>query len=78
VRLAHGIGTSEVEHVLATQTLLARKAKNSAGPCRGPPAAGRQRQGHRLAHRPHRHGRGTGYTIEFAGSAIRACRWKAA
>jgi 3-isopropylmalate/(R)-2-methylmalate dehydratase large subunit len=26
--LAHGIGTSEVEHVLATQTLLARKAKN--------------------------------------------------
>ena len=26
--LAHGIGTSEVEHVLATQTLLAKKAKN--------------------------------------------------
>ena len=26
--LAHGIGTSEVEHVMATQTLLARKAKN--------------------------------------------------
>jgi len=26
--LAHGIGTSEVEHVLATQTLLQRKAKN--------------------------------------------------
>ena len=26
--LAHGIGTSEVEHVMATQTLLARKARN--------------------------------------------------
>ena len=26
--LAHGIGTSEVEHVMATQTLLAKKAKN--------------------------------------------------
>ena len=26
--LAHGIGTSEVEHVLATQTLIQRKAKN--------------------------------------------------
>ena len=26
--LAHGIGTSEVEHVLATQTLLTKKAKN--------------------------------------------------
>ncbi|WP_239504910.1 aconitase family protein, partial [Serratia marcescens] len=26
--LAHGIGTSEVEHVLATQTLLQRKARN--------------------------------------------------
>ena len=28
--LAHGIGTSEVEHVLATQTLRARKMKNMA------------------------------------------------
>jgi hypothetical protein len=26
--LAHGIGTSEVEHVLATQTLIQRKARN--------------------------------------------------
>ncbi len=26
--LAHGIGTSEVEHVLATQTLIQKKAKN--------------------------------------------------
>ncbi|PWS22319.1 3-isopropylmalate dehydratase large subunit, partial [Enterococcus faecium] len=26
--LAHGIGTSEVEHVMATQTLLGKKAKN--------------------------------------------------
>ena len=29
--LAHGIGTSEVEHVMATQTLLAKKAKNKIG-----------------------------------------------
>jgi 3-isopropylmalate/(R)-2-methylmalate dehydratase large subunit len=36
--LAHGIGTSEVEHVLATQTLIQNKAKNMRvvvdGPCR--------------------------------------------
>lgn len=30
--LAHGIGTSEVEHVMATQTLLAKKAKNMLVP----------------------------------------------
>lgn len=36
--LAHGIGTSEVEHVLATQTLIQRKARNmlvhTTGNCR--------------------------------------------
>lgn len=30
--LAHGIGTSEVEHVLATQTLIQKKAKTCASP----------------------------------------------
>ena len=29
--LAHGIGTSEVEHVLATQTLIQKKAQKHAG-----------------------------------------------
>jgi 3-isopropylmalate/(R)-2-methylmalate dehydratase large subunit len=39
--LAHGIGTSEVEHVLATQTLLAKKAKNMLVKVEGklPPAS---------------------------------------
>jgi hypothetical protein len=55
--LAHGIGTSEVEHVMATQTLLAKKAKNMLvkvdGRCRAA-----HRQGHRAGHhRPHRHRR---------------------
>ena len=31
--LAFGIGTSEVEHVLATQTLIQKKAKNMLNPC---------------------------------------------
>ncbi len=34
--LAHGIGTSEVEHVMATQTLLAKKAKNMLVQCGWP------------------------------------------
>jgi hypothetical protein len=56
--LAHGIGTSEVEHVLATQTLLAKKAKNMLVKVEGTPAARLHRQGHRAGHhRPHRHRR---------------------
>ena len=57
--LAHGIGTSEVEHVMATQTLLAKKAKQHAGARGGQPwHRGVQRQGHRAGgHRPDRHGR---------------------
>jgi 3-isopropylmalate/(R)-2-methylmalate dehydratase large subunit len=35
--LAHGIGTSEVEHVMATQTLLAKKAKELVGQGRWQP-----------------------------------------
>jgi len=70
--LAHGIGTSEVEHVLATQTLIQKKAKNMLVRVDG-----------KLA--PHSTAKdiilaiigkigtagGTGHVIEFAGEAIR-------
>jgi 3-isopropylmalate/(R)-2-methylmalate dehydratase large subunit len=70
--LAHGIGTSEVEHVLATQTLIQKKAKNMKVEVNG-----------KLA--PHATAKdiilaiigeigtagGTGHVIEFAGEAIR-------
>jgi 3-isopropylmalate/(R)-2-methylmalate dehydratase large subunit len=70
--LAHGIGTSEVEHVLATQTLIQKKAKNMKVEVNG-----------KLA--PHSTAKdiilaiigeigtagGTGHVIEFAGEAIR-------
>jgi 3-isopropylmalate/(R)-2-methylmalate dehydratase large subunit len=71
--LAHGIGTSEVEHVLATQTLLAKKAKKHAGEGRGNAGPGLTAKDIVLAiiGRIGTAG-GTGYTIEFAGSAIRA------
>src|SRR5690606_31308622 len=38
--LAHGIGTSEVEHVLATQTLIQKKAKNMRITVDGTPPPG--------------------------------------
>lgn len=71
--LAQGIGTSEVEHVLATQTLLARKAKNMLIRIEGEVGAGVSAKDIVLAviGRIGTAG-GTGYTIEFAGSAIRA------
>jgi 3-isopropylmalate/(R)-2-methylmalate dehydratase large subunit len=71
--LAHGIGTSEVEHVLATQTLLAKKAKNMLIKVDGALAKGVTAKDIVLAiiGRIGTAG-GTGYTIEFAGSAIRA------
>ena len=71
--LAHGIGTSEVEHVLATQTLLAKKAKNMLVQVEGKLAPGVTAKDIVLAiiGRIGTAG-GTGYTIEFAGSAIRA------
>ncbi|HQX61276.1 MAG TPA: 3-isopropylmalate dehydratase large subunit, partial [Burkholderiaceae bacterium] len=71
--LAHGIGTSEVEHVLATQTLLARKAKNMLVRVEGILPAGCVAKDIVLAviGRIGTAG-GTGYTIEFAGAAIRA------
>ncbi len=71
--LAHGIGTSEVEHVMATQTLLAKKAKNMLVKVEG--AVGRGVTGKDIVlaiiGRIGTAG-GTGYTIEFGGSAIRA------
>ncbi len=71
--LAHGIGTSEVEHVLATQTLLARKAKNMLVKVEGKLPHGCSAKDIVLAviGKIGTAG-GTGYTIEFAGSAIRA------
>ena len=48
--LAHGIGTSEVEHTMATQCITARKSKSMLIGTAG----------------------GTGYAIEFGGSAIRS------
>ncbi|WHZ12742.1 MAG: 3-isopropylmalate dehydratase large subunit [Burkholderiaceae bacterium] len=71
--LAHGIGTSEVEHVLATQTLLAKKAKNMLVRVEGRLAPGLTAKDVVLAIicRIGTAG-GTGYTIEFGGSVIRA------
>src|SRR5574337_1172917 len=71
--LAHGIGTSEVEHVMATQTLLAKKAKNMLVKVEGRIAPGVTAKDIVLAiiGRIGTAG-GTGYTIEFAGPVIRA------
>ena len=70
--LAHGIGTSEVEHVLATQTLLARKTKNMLVRVEGSLPKGCSAKDLVLAiiGKTGTAG-GTGYTIEFAGAAIR-------
>jgi len=71
--LAHGIGTSEVEHVLATQCLVTRKMKNMRVNVEGPLARGVTAKDVVLAII----GRigiagGTGHAVEFAGSTIRA------
>lgn len=71
--LAHGIGTSEVEHVLATQTLRARKMKNMAVD-----VSGRLRDGvtakdlalHVIAITGT--AGGTNHVIEYRGEAVRA------
>jgi 3-isopropylmalate/(R)-2-methylmalate dehydratase large subunit len=71
--LAYGIGTSEVEHVLATQTLVTRKMKNMRVNVEGPLARGVTAKDVILAiiGRIGTAG-GTGCAIEFAGSTIRA------
>ena len=70
--LAHGIGTSEVEHVLATQTLIAKKSKNLLIKVDGKLPAGCTAKDVVL----HIIGvigtaGGTGHAIEFGGSTIR-------
>jgi 3-isopropylmalate/(R)-2-methylmalate dehydratase large subunit len=71
--LAHGIGTSEVEHVLATQCLVTRKMKNMRVNVEGPLARGVTAKDVVLAiiGRIGTAG-GTGHAIEFAGSTLRA------
>jgi 3-isopropylmalate/(R)-2-methylmalate dehydratase large subunit len=71
--LAHGIGTSEVEHVMATQCLVTRKMKNMRVSVEGPLARGVTPKDVVLAiiGRIGTAG-GTGCAIEFAGSAVRA------
>ncbi|SNT20627.1 3-isopropylmalate/(R)-2-methylmalate dehydratase large subunit [Noviherbaspirillum humi] len=71
--LAHGIGTSEVEHVLATQTLLAKKSKAMLIQVDGELPFGVTAKDIVLAiiGKIGTAG-GTGYAIEFAGSAIRS------
>ena len=71
--LAHGIGTSEVEHVLATQTLLTKKMKNMLVQVGGALPTGCTAKDIALAviGRIGTAG-GTGFAVEFAGAAIRA------
>ena len=70
--LAQGIGTSEVEHVLATQCLLQKKAKNLLIHVEGAIGPGITAKDIALAVIGHiGTAGGTGYTIEFAGDAIR-------
>ena len=71
--LAFGIGTSEVEHVLATQTLLMKKSKNMLVRVEGQLPLGCSAKDIVLAiiGKIGTAG-GTGYTIEFAGTGIRA------
>ena len=78
--LAFGIGTSEVEHVLATQTLLQKRPKNMRIAVERRAAVRRHRQGrdprdhrhdrHRGRHRPRHRVRGRG--------GARACPWPGA
>lgn len=71
--LAHGIGTSEVEHVLATQTLIQGKAKNMLVRVDGKLAPGATAKDIILAIIGEiGTGGGTGHVIEFAGEAIMA------
>ena len=69
--LAHGIGTSEVEHVLATQCLMQRKMKNMRVTVTGPVVPGVTAKDIVLAiiGRIGTAG-GTGHALEFAGEAI--------
>jgi 3-isopropylmalate/(R)-2-methylmalate dehydratase large subunit len=71
--LAHGIGTSEVEHVLATQTLIQKKAKNMRITVDGQLPRGVTAKDIILAIIGEiGTAGGTGYVMEYAGEAIRA------
>jgi 3-isopropylmalate/(R)-2-methylmalate dehydratase large subunit len=71
--LAQGIGTSEVEHVLATQTLRQKKSKNLRVLIEGTPAPGVGAKDYALAVIGEiGTAGGTGYAIEYAGDAVRA------
>jgi 3-isopropylmalate/(R)-2-methylmalate dehydratase large subunit len=71
--LAWGIGTSEVEHVLATQTIVQKKSKSLLVKCEGALPAGVTAKDLVLAviGKIGTAG-GTGYAIEFGGSTVRA------
>jgi 3-isopropylmalate/(R)-2-methylmalate dehydratase large subunit len=71
--LAHGIGTSEVEHVLATQTLIQKKSKNMKVEITGQLAPGVTAKDITLSviGKTGTAG-GTGYVIEYCGEAIRS------
>ncbi|MFL4996496.1 MAG: 3-isopropylmalate dehydratase large subunit [Microvirga sp.] len=71
--LAHGIGTSEVEHVLATQTLIQKKARNMRVTVDGQLPAGVTAKDIILAIIGEiGTAGGTGHVIEYAGEAIRS------
>ncbi|MDR2219099.1 MAG: 3-isopropylmalate dehydratase large subunit [Methylobacillus sp.] len=71
--LAHGIGTSEVEHVMATQCLMAKKSKSMLVKVEGELPHGVTAKDIALAVIGEiGTAGGTGHAIEFAGSAIRA------
>ncbi len=70
--LAHGIGTSEVEHVLATQTLIQRRAKNMKVEITGKLRPGVTAKDITLSViGATGTAGGTGYVIEYCGEAIR-------
>ncbi len=71
--LAHGIGTSEVEHVLATQTLIQKKSKNMKVEITGKLPAGVTAKDITMTVIGETGtAGGTGYVIEYCGEAIRA------
>ena len=71
--LAHGIGTSEVEHVLATQTLIQKKSKNMKVEITGQLQPGVTAKDITLAVIGETGtAGGTGYVIEYCGEAIRS------
>jgi len=71
--LAHGIGTSEVEHVLATQTLIQKKAKNMRVTVDGQLPAGVTAKDVILAIIGEiGTAGGTGHVLEYSGEAIRS------